>query len=73
MIIDNMIEVDSPIYADTEYQYGNELIVFLRNSRNYLIVYDVSKKTFLKLYNDPTHETMEEILSTHKHTIKHQV
>lgn len=70
MIEDNMVEIiDSPLYADTEYQSGNELIVYLRQNRRYLIVFDVSEKTFLKSYNNPTHKVIEEILAAHNKKI----
>jgi len=65
MIIDNTVEVDSPIYADTEYQPGNELIVWFRNGGGYLLVFDVSEETFLKLQKDPSHERIINILRTH--------
>lgn len=71
MLIDTIVEIDSPVYADTEYQPGNELIVFLRNSRDHLIVHDVSIETFVKLYKNPTHATMQTILKTHRVFIRY--
>ena len=65
MIIDNTVEIDSPIYADTEYQSENELIVYFRRRKGYIVVYDVSESTFLKLQKDPSHERMQSILRTH--------
>ena len=68
MIIDNTVEIDSSIYADTEYQPGDELIVYFRRKKGYIVVYDVSESTFLKLCKNPTHETIAKILLTHKHS-----
>lgn len=52
------IEIDGAIFADAEYQMGNELIVFFRNGSGYLLIYDVSEKEFLALQNDPTDEAV---------------
>ena len=62
MIIDNTVEIDSPIYADTEYHSNDELIVYLRNSTSCFIVYGVSEREFLKLQKDPSHEAITELM-----------
>ena len=61
MIIDNTIEIDSPIFADAEYQ-DYELLVFLRNDTRHLIIHDVSERDFLRLQKDPSHEALKQLL-----------
>ena len=64
MTIDNIVYIDSPIYLEAHYQDGEKLFITLYNGTG-LLLYDVSAYTFLKLYKNPTHKNILEIVNTH--------
>lgn len=69
MIIDNIVEIESPRFADAEYQPGNELIVFFRHKPEYVLIHDVTEREFLKLQNDPTDEAVVELCKSHGYRV----
>lgn len=58
MFTDDMIEIDSPIFADAEYQFECELIVFARDGSGHWLITDVTREDFLKLQKNPSHESL---------------
>ena len=58
MDYDNRTEIDSPLYADAEHQTGNELLVYMRNGKGYWVINGVSKRAFLQLQKNPSHEAL---------------
>lgn len=64
MLIDNIVEIDSPIYCEAQYQGCDELVVVLHNGKCF-VVPDVSEKEFVKLQKHPTHDTIVAIIKSH--------
>ena len=56
MTIDPIAHIDSSVFAEAEFQIGNEL----------LLVFDVSEQEFLNLQGNPSDESVRRILQTHR-------
>jgi hypothetical protein len=65
MTIDPIAHIDSPVFAEAEFQIGNELLVFCSDGRK-VLVFDVSEQEFLNLQRNPSDESVRRILQTHR-------
>ena len=65
MVIDPIAHIDSHLFAEAEYQIGEELLIFCSNGRK-ILVFDVSEQVFLLLQKNPSHESVRRILQSHR-------
>ena len=65
MVIDPIAHIDSHLFAEAEYQIGEELLIFCSNGRK-ILVFDVSEKEFLIFQKNPSHELVLHILRSHR-------
>ena len=61
MVYDNVVYIDSNVYCEGQYQYGDELCIVLCNGGT-LILQGVSESEYNYLYQNPAHETVVKLI-----------
>lgn len=65
MTIDSIAHIDSSVFAEAEFQIGNEWLIFCSDGRK-VLVFDVREQEFLNLQGNPSDESVCRILQTHR-------